>query len=183
VAKVDAREGMLAAVPRSSDATRPVGPDEPTLALWAISAAFTAYFCMYAFRKPFAAAPFEGEAFGLQLKIALVLSQVIGYALSKFIGIRLVSETPARRRAITLIALIALAELALVTFGLAGPRGKVVAMFFNGLPLGAVWGLVFAFLEGRRTTELLGAGLSASYIVASCVVKGVGTELMELGIQ
>lgn len=156
--------------------------DSRLLALWAVAAAFTAYFCMYSFRKPFAAAPFEGEAFGLELKIALVLSQVIGYALSKFIGIRLVSETPARRRATTLITLIAIAELALVVFGFVGPQGKVVAIFFNGLPLGAVWGLVFAFLEGRRTTELLGAGLSASYIVSSGIVKGVGLKLMQLGI-
>ena len=156
--------------------------DSRLLALWAVSAAFTAYFCMYSFRKPFAAAPFEGEAFGLQLKIALVLSQVIGYALSKFIGIRLVSETPPHRRALTLVTLIAIAEIALVGFGFAGPRGKVVAMFFNGLPLGAVWGLVFAFLEGRRTTELLGAGLSSSYIISSGIVKGVGLQLMEFGI-
>jgi hypothetical protein len=156
--------------------------DSRWLALWAVSAAFTAYFCMYSFRKPFAAAPFEGEAFGLQLKIALVLSQVIGYALSKFIGIRLVSETPPHRRALTLIALIAIAEAALIVFGFVGPHGKVVAIFFNGLPLGAVWGLVFAFLEGRRTTELLGAGLSASYIVSSGIVKGVGLKLMEVGI-
>ncbi|PRQ03886.1 hypothetical protein ENSA5_12550 [Enhygromyxa salina] len=156
--------------------------DPRLLAFWAVSAAFTAYFCMYSFRKPFAAASFEGEVFGVQLKIALVLSQVIGYALSKFIGIRLVSETPSHRRATTLVGLIAFAELALVVFGLVGPRGKVVAMFFNGLPLGAVWGLVFGFLEGRRTTELLGAGLSASYIVASGLVKSVGLGLMDVGI-
>lgn len=156
--------------------------DSPWLAVWAISAAFTTYFCMYAFRKPFAAAAFEGELFGMQLKIALVLSQVIGYALSKFIGIRLVSETPPGRRALTLVALVGFAELALIAFGLLPPTGKVVAMFLNGLPLGAVWGLVFGFLEGRRTTELLGAGLSASYIVASGIVKSVGRALMDSGI-
>src|SRR5690606_7215262 len=133
-------------------------------------------------RKPFAAATFEGEALGMELKIALVLSQVIGYALSKFIGIRLVSETPARRRAWTLVALVGFAELALVAFGLLPPVGKVIAIFFNGLPLGAVWGLVFGFLEGRRTTELLGAGLSASYIVASGIVKSVGLALMNAGV-
>lgn len=171
---------MLAAVPKSDQGQREL--DQRLLAIWAIAAAFTTYFCMYSFRKPFAAASFDGEAFGMQLKIALVLSQVIGYALSKFIGIRLVSETPARRRAWTLIALIGFAELALVAFGLLPPAGKVIAIFFNGLPLGAVWGLVFGFLEGRRTTELLGAGLSASYIVASGIVKSVGLVLMQWGI-
>ncbi|MCA9681546.1 MAG: hypothetical protein KC457_05075 [Myxococcales bacterium] len=153
------------------------------LALWAICAAFTAYFCMYSFRKPFAAASFDGEVFGIQLKIALVLSQVIGYALSKFIGIRVVSETSRVHRAALLIGLIAFAELSLVAFGFLPPAGKVVAMFCNGLPLGAVWGLVFAFLEGRRTTELLGAGLSTSYIVASGIVKSVGSALMDAGVS
>jgi hypothetical protein len=156
--------------------------DPRLLAIWAVTAAFTTYFCMYSFRKPFAAAAFEGEVFGMELKIALVLSQVIGYALSKFIGIRLVSETPARRRALTLIGLVGFAELALLAFGLLPPEGKVVALFFNGLPLGAVWGLVFGFLEGRRTTELLGAGLSGSYIVSSGIVKSVGLALMGAGI-
>jgi hypothetical protein len=152
------------------------------LVVWAIAAAFSAYFCMYAFRKPFAAASFPGEVFGIQLKIALVVSQVIGYALSKFIGIRLVSETARSRRAVTLVALIAMAELALVAFAFLPPAGQVVAIFFNGLPLGTVWGLVFGFLEGRKTTELLGAGLSASYIVASGAVKSVGRMLIDAGV-
>jgi hypothetical protein len=177
---------MLVTVSRSGSGSRSEQGerelDQRLVAIWAIAAAFTAYFCMYSVRKPFAAATFEGEAFGMQLKIALVLSQVIGYSLSKFIGIRLVSETPARRRAWTLVALIGAAELALVAFGLLPPAGKVIAIFFNGLPLGAVWGLVFGFLEGRRTTELLGAGLSASYIVASGIVKSVGLALMQAGI-
>jgi hypothetical protein len=152
------------------------------LVAWAIAAAFSAYFCMYAFRKPFAAASFPGEVFGIQLKIALVLSQVIGYALSKFVGIRVVSETSRARRAVTLVALIGMAELALIAFGLLPPAGQVVAIFFNGLPLGAVWGLVFGFLEGRKTTELLGAGLSASYIVASGAVKSIGRMLLDAGV-
>lgn len=171
---------MLRAV-TDEPSSRPLDPR--LIAAWAIAAAFTTYFCMYSFRKPFAAGSFEGEIFGVQLKIALVLSQVIGYALSKFIGIRVVSETPSDRRAITLVGLIACAELALVVFGFVGPGGKVIAMFFNGLPLGAVWGLVFGFLEGRKTTEILGAGLSASYIVASGIVKAVGLTLMEFGVS
>lgn len=177
---------MLAAVSHGSEA----GPepkfgrelDPRVLALWAITAAFTTYFCMYAFRKPFAAAAFEGEILGRELKLVLVFSQVIGYALAKFIGIRLVSETPPQRRAWRLIALISFAELTLLGFALAPDAGKVAAMFLNGLALGAVWGLVFGFLEGRRLTELLGAGLSASYIIASGIVKSVGRLLMESGV-
>lgn len=163
-------------------AREPVRVRTAWLVAWAIVAAFSAYFCMYAFRKPFAAASFPGEVFGIQLKIALVVSQVIGYALSKFIGIRLVSETARARRAVTLLTLISISELALVAFGLLPPAGQVVAIFCNGLPLGAVWGLVFGFLEGRKTTELLGAGLSASYIIASGAVKTIGRALIDAGV-
>lgn len=150
---------------------------------YAIVAAFSAYFCMYGFRKPFAAATFEGEgSFGLDLKTTLVLAQVLGYTLSKFLGVKLVTELPPQRRAAVLVGLIVAAELALLGVGVLPPRLKLVAIFFNGLPLGAVWGLVFGFLEGRRTSEILGAGLSASYIVASGAVKSVGALLLEAGV-
>lgn len=137
---------------------------------------------MYAFRKPFGAAHFEGEVGGVELKIALVIAQVVGYALSKFVGISAVSGMDRSRRALALLALIGLAELAWVAVGLLPPAGQVVAIFFNGLPLGMVWGLVFSFLEGRRTSELLGAGLSTSYIVASGAVKSVGKWLLDQGV-
>ena len=150
---------------------------------YAIAAAFTAYFCMYAFRKPWAASDWEGASVGaLELKIALGTAQLLGYALSKFLGIKLVAELPHARRAAALVGLIAVAELALLVFAVVGPTGKVVAIFFNGVPLGAVWGLVFGFLEGRRTSELLGAGLSASYIVASGAVKSAGAASMAWGV-
>jgi hypothetical protein len=149
---------------------------------YAIAAAFSTYFCMYAFRKPFAAGSFDGELWGIDLKIVLVLSQLVGYALSKFIGIGFVSGVSRGRRAVTIVVLIGLAEIALVAFGLLPPGGKAIAIFFNGLPLGAVWGLVFSFLEGRRTSEILGAGLSTSYIFASGAVKAVGMWLLQLGV-
>jgi hypothetical protein len=150
---------------------------------YAIGAAFTAYFAMYAVRKPFAAATFaDQEVAGVELKIALVLGQVVGYALSKFLGIKFVSEIRPSGRPLALVALIGFAELALLAFAVLPPEGQIAAMFFNGLPLGAVWGLVFGFLEGRRTTELLGAGLSTSYIVASGAVKSVGAGLLVRGV-
>lgn len=155
-----------------------------TFTFVATAAAFCGYFCMYAFRKPFAAGSFEGESvLGVQLKIAFVVAQVIGYAGSKFLAIKFVSELPRAHRARVLVALIAFAELSLLGLGALPPEGKVVAMFLNGLPLGAVWGLVFAFLEGRRTSELLGAGLSMSYVVASGAVKSVGRMVVQSGIS
>src|SRR3989449_2202968 len=157
----------------------------PLFAAYAITAAFSTYFCMYAFRKPFAAAKFEGEFFlgtTVALKTAIVISQIIGYALSKCIGIKVCSEVSPTRRAITLVALIFWAELALIVYGLVPNNLKAVAIFFNGLPLGMVWGLVVWYLEGRRTSELLLAGLSCSYIVSSGIVKDLGRAMMEGGV-
>jgi hypothetical protein len=157
----------------------------PVFATYAIIAAFSTYFCMYAFRKPFAAAKFEGEFFlgtTVALKTAIVISQIIGYALSKYIGIKVCSEVSAARRAITLVLLIVWAEAALIAYGLVPNNLKVVAIFFNGLPLGMVWGLVVWYLEGRRTSELLLAGLSCSYIVSSGMVKDLGRAMLEGGV-
>ena len=151
---------------------------------YAIAAAFSAYFSMYAFRKPFAVATFEGQTLGpLDLKIALVISQVCGYALSKFLSIKFISEITPARRAGALLALIAAAEAALLVYGLVPDNAKIYAIFFNGLPLGGVWGLVFGFLEGRRTSEILGAGLSTSYILASGAVKTIGGWVLQLGVS
>ena len=57
-------------------------------ASYAIATSFSTYFCMYAFRKPFAAATYNelGTFVGLDLKTAIVISQIIGYTLSKVIG-------------------------------------------------------------------------------------------------
>ncbi len=145
-------------------------------------AAFSAYFAMYAFRKPFTAATFdapEGWAYALNFKIALVIAQVIGYALSKAIGIKVIAELGRTGRAAAILALIGLSWLALVVFALVPAPFKVAAMFANGLPLGLIWGLVFSYLEGRRQTEALGAILCASFILSSGIVKGVGVWTMQ----
>ncbi|MBI2926529.1 MAG: hypothetical protein HYY24_12610 [Verrucomicrobia bacterium] len=153
----------------------------PLFVGYGVFAAFCTYFCMYAFRKPFAAAKFDGLSFlgtQVELKTALVISQIIGYALSKYIGIKVCSEIAPARRAFALVVLVLWAELALVLFGWLPNDWKVVAIFLNGLPLGMVWGLVVWYLEGRRTSELLLAGLSCSYIVSSGIVKDLARALM-----
>ena len=146
--------------------------------VWAMAAAFTAYGSMYAFRKPFAAAGFPGTYWGLDYKGLLVLAQLVGYTVSKFLGIKIVSEaTPARRSAMVL-GLIGFAEAALVLFALVPPPWNMAFLFLNGLPLGMVWGLVFGFLEGRRVTEFMALGLSLSLIFASGWVKAAGLFTM-----
>ena len=147
-------------------------------------AAFSAYSAMYAYRKPFTAAAYAhpaGWPFALDFKVALVIAQVAGYALAKIIGVKVVSEMAPARRPAAILLLVAFAEIALVGFAVAPAALAVAALFLNGLGLGMIWGLVFGFLEGRRLSEVLGAMLCASFILASGVVKSAGAAVMLAG--
>jgi MFS family permease len=153
-------------------------------AAYAVLMAFSLYFCMYAFRKPFAVGAWAGETIGkLSLKDALVIGQLVGYATSKLIGIKFNSELPLAHRRLALFLLILWAEAALLVFAVSPPEVQVLAMFLNGLPLGTVWGIVFSFLEGRLSSEILGAGLSCSYVVASGWVKTAGSWVLGTGVS
>lgn len=141
-------------------------------------AAFCTYTCMYAFRKGITAVTFEGMMYaGISYKIWLIMAQVLGYALSKRIGVKVVSEMPPGRRVISILGFITVAELALLGFALVPAPWNIVFLFLNGLPLGMVYGVVLSFLEGRRQTDALVAGLTASFIFASGFVKTVALTL------
>src|SRR5579863_3213724 len=140
---------------------------------------FTVYASMYGFRKPYTAASFDGFAIGpFHYKVILVIAQTIGYTLSKFFGIRFIAGMEPAKRAGFIVKLVLTAWISLLLFGLVPAPYNFVFMFINGLPLGMVWGLVFGFLEGRRTTELMGAILSTSFIFASGLAKTVGKSLL-----
>lgn len=153
------------------------------LAAWCVVAAFGTYACMYGFRKPFTAASFDGTQWGASLKVWLITAQVLGYTVSKIIGIKVVSEMTAPRRAAVLLGLILVAQLALIGFALTPAPINAFWLFCNGLPLGMVFGLVLGFLEGRRLTEFFVAGLCASFILADGVSKSVGATLLVWGVS
>ncbi len=153
-----------------------------TTILFASVTSFTVYFCMYAFRKPLAVATYAGYEFadtGVELKTALVLSQLFGYVISKYVGIKFCSQLKREQLFVATISLVVFAELALLGFAILPMNWKVVAIFGNGLPLGMVWGLAMRYLEGRRATELLVATLSCSYIVATGIVKDAGRWMLD----
>ena len=153
---------------------------------YASLAAFATYFCMYAFRKPFAAAKYEGLMFfgtDVNLKTVLLISQILGYAISKYAGIKVCTEIQRAHLAKFLVGLIIFAEFALLLFGIVPEKLKFAAIFLNGIPLGMVWGSVSRYLEGRRASEVMFAGLSCSYIVSSSSVKAFGQWLMDQGID
>ena len=148
--------------------------------LHASSAAFITYLSMYAFRKPFTAATYDGlKLWGVDYKILLIITQLIGYTISKYIGIKLVSELTARNRVKILILLLAIAWFSLFLFAITPFPYNLPFMFLNGLPLGMIWGVVFGFLEGRKSTELLGAVMASSFIVSSGLVKSVGRFVLD----
>lgn len=149
--------------------------------IWCIVASFGVYFCMYAFRKPFSTGLYAGmELWGVGYKTILIISQVLGYMLSKFAGIKVISELRSTARVKLIIALILIAEVALLLFGLVPPPYNFIFLFINGLPLGMVYGVVFSFLEGRRFTEMIAMGLFISVIVASGVLKTIYLEIHTL---
>jgi hypothetical protein len=153
----------------------------PVFTAYAIAAAFGVYFCMYAFRKPFDAVTFAGARFWhtpVDLKTACVIAQIVGYTLSKYLGTKFCAEVRAGRQALLLIGLVGVAEFGLLLFAVLPPDGKAAAMVLNGLPLGMVWGLVVRYLEGRRSSETLVAGLSCSFIIAGAVTRDVGRDLV-----
>jgi len=145
---------------------------------WAVVASFGAYFCMYAFRKPFNSGLYQGlELWDISYKAILIISQVAGYTLSKFAGIKVISELRASSRIMLIVCLILVAEVALVFFGLVPFPYNFVFLFINGLPLGMVYGVVFSFLEGRRFTEMLAMGLNISVVIASGIMKTTYIEV------
>lgn len=157
---------------------------EPVFALYAGTVAFGTYFAMYAFRKPFAAASFARVApLGVDYKTALVIAQVVGYALAKLIGVKVIAELPPRARIAGIAAQIALAEVALAGFALVPPPWNIACLFLDGLALGMVWGMVFGFVEGRRQSDVIGAMLCAAFILSSGVVKSVGKTLLVGGVS
>ena len=142
-------------------------------------AVFITYLSMYAFRKPFTAAQFQNKIlWGVDYKILLIITQLIGYTVSKYFGIKIISELPANKRTMTLIILMAFSWVSLLLFALVPFPYNLPFMFLNGLPLGMIWGVVFSYIEGRRDTEILGASMASSFIVSSGIVKGVGSYVL-----
>lgn len=149
------------------------------ISVFAAISSFGAYTCMYAFRKGFSAGTFTGQQyFHIDYKVWLVIAQIIGYTISKFYGIKFISELKPGQRAKSILLLIGIAWLALLCFAYVPAPYNIIFLFINGFPLGLIWGLVFGYLEGRRSTEFMAAVLSISLIFASGFVKTIARTLM-----
>jgi hypothetical protein len=150
------------------------------ISVLAAIAAFGTYTSMYSFRKGFSAGIYPGQQyFHVDYKVWLVIAQVIGYTLSKFYGIKFIAELKPNQRAKSIFGLIGAAWIALLLFAIIPAPYNIICLFINGFPLGMIWGLVFSYLEGRKSTEFMAAVLSISLIFASGFVKTVARSLRD----
>lgn len=147
--------------------------------LYAAVVVFLVYTMIFGFRKTFTVATFDGlTVAGYSYKTVLVISQMLGYLLAKLYGIKYIAELKRTGRGKIIILLTAIAWLSWLLFALVPMPYNIVFLFINGFPLGMLWGVVFSYVEGRRSTDFIGATLAVSFIFASGFVKSVGAWLM-----
>ena len=149
------------------------------VAIFAAIITFLTYASVYAFRKPFTVGSFSRAPliFGMEYKDALVITQVIGYMLSKFYGIKFIAELKRFGRGKLILLLVGISWMALLLFAITPAPFNIIFLFINGFPLGIIWGIVFSFVEGRRATDFIGASLAVSFIFSSGFVKSVAKYL------
>jgi MFS family permease len=150
-----------------------------TVGLYAAVVAFLSYTVIFGFRKSFTVCTFDGMQFGgFGYKTLLVLSQMLGYLAAKFYGIKFIAELKRLGRYKIVFLLVGIAWLAWLLFALVPAPYNIIFLFINGFPLGMLWGVIFSYIEGRKTTDFIGAALAVSFIFSSGFVKTVGSWLM-----
>lgn len=141
--------------------------------------AFFTYMCFYPFRRSYTAATYEELIFwGINFKILIITAQVLGFAVSKGLGIKYVSEMLPQDRSRNLLIMISVSWICYLFFALTPAPYNLFFIFLASLPLGMVYGTILGFLEGRKTTDLLVAVLTASFIMGSGFAKSIGKWVM-----
>jgi hypothetical protein len=147
--------------------------------LFAGVTAFFTYMCFYPFRRAYTAATYDELSFvGLNFKIWMITAQVLGFAVSKGLGIKYVSEMLPAKRSQNLLIMVVISWVCYLFFALVPAPFNLIFIFMASLPLGMVYGTILGFLEGRKTTDLLVAVLTASFIMGSGFAKSIGKWVM-----
>lgn len=154
------------------------------IALFAAAVSFLTYASVYAYRKPFTVAEFNGLQYGgISYQSLLIICQVTGYMISKFFGIKFIAELKRRGRWKAGAVLLGTAWISLLFFAIIPAPYALVCLVINGFALGFMWGIVFSYVEGRRTTDFIGAVMAVSFIFAGGFTRSVAKWLMlEYGI-
>ncbi len=155
------------------------------IGIYAAIVVFLAYTMIFGFRKSFTVATFDGLTIaGYSYKTVLVICQMLGYLLAKFYGIKYISELKRTGRGKIIIILTGISWASWLFFAIVPMPYNIIFLFINGFPLGMLWGVVFSYVEGRRSTDFIGATLAVSFIFAAGFVKSVGAWLMvQFGIS
>lgn len=149
------------------------------LPVYAALVAFLTYASVYAYRKPFTIATFDGLAYwGIRYQTLLIIFQGAGYMLSKFYGIRFISELKRMGRWKTAVTLIGIAWLSLLLFAIVPPIAGLFCLLLNGFALGFMWGIVFSYIEGRKATDFIGSAMAVSFIFAGGFTRTVAKWLL-----
>ncbi len=98
--------------------------------------------------------------------------------LSKFWGIKFISELKQLGRWKTTIILVGIAWLSLLLFAIVPAPYGMLCLFVNGFVLGFMWGIIFSYAEGRRATDFIGSVLAVSFIFAGGFSRSIGKWLM-----
>ncbi|WP_374948177.1 DUF5690 family protein [Mucilaginibacter sp.] len=160
-------------------APRKIGGNSVQVSIYAAVVVFLAYTMIFGFRKSFTVATFDGLTVGgYSYKTLLVVSQVLGYMLAKFYGVKYIAELKRTGRASVIFLLTGVAWFSWLGFALVPVPYNIIFLFINGFPLGMLWGVVFSYIEGRRGTDFIGATLAVSFIFASGFVRSAGGWLM-----
>lgn len=150
-----------------------------TTSIYAAIVVFFTYTLIFGFRKAFTAATFDGlKVAGYDYKTLLVISQIMGYMLAKCYGVKYIAELKRNGRGGIILVLTAIAWLSWLCFAWVPLPFNILFLFINGFPLGMLWGVVFSYVEGRRSTDFIGATLAVSFIFASGFARSVGSWLM-----
>ena len=101
-----------------------------SFALYASIVSFCLYTCIFALRKTFGVATYEGLAYwGVDFKILMVTFQVIGYLISKFAGIKVVSEMKSTYRTRGILVMVTAASISWFFFAITPPPYNAVWLF------------------------------------------------------
>jgi hypothetical protein len=159
---------------------KPATKNPVAVAIYAAVVAFLTYASVYAYRKPFTVATFDGISYwGIKYQELLIIAQGLGYMLSKFAGIRFIAELNRLGRWKTSAMLIGAAWLSLLIFGITPAPYGLICLFANGFVLGFMWGIIFSYVEGRRATDFIGAAMAVSFIFAGGFTRDVAIRLRD----
>lgn len=152
------------------------------LMIYGFVTGLTCYFSMYAYRKPFTVIKYNQKLWRIDYKILLLITQSIGYTLSKFYGVYFVSKLTRVNRGLQIFLFISFSLFSWFLFALIPIPYNFPLVFFSAFPLGVIWGLVFSFMEGRAFTEMIVTGMSVSQIISSGFIKTVGSLILKTNI-